>query len=458
MKKSKILLSIFLVLTSIGTITAQQLPRIGWFGAKTELITNENYQQYALQEVSGIAIKQVVGGTAASMKLLAEDVILSIDRQKFTEIAALGKYINSKKEEETLAITVSRKGKKINLKGLVKGRDRETDQKSEVIYESVAFRNGKLNVIINKPRKEGKLPALLFIPGYTCSSIDNLPENHPYGRVIRAFSDAGYVVVRVEKSGLGDSQNTPDCASTTLYDEVESFQAGLDKLKSLDYVDFNNIFVFGHSMGGIIAPALSAKNNLKGVMVYGTTAKSWFEYQLEMNRLQLMLAKPDPIEYENSCRIQAEIAHEYFIQKKSLQDIALNPEKAEVLKRDWQYDGKSMIFDRNQEYWRQIQDYPLLDNWKKTNAKVLVIYGGADYQAFSKADHEQIVYTVNHFHPNHAELLIFPQTDHYLAKSETMQNAFDLFNARKYQELFNSFDFDVTLKSVEWANKQLIKN
>lgn len=33
------------------------------------------------------------------------------------------------------------------------------------------------------------------------------------------------------------------------------------------------------------------------------------------------------------------------------------------------YDGKGMISERNQEYWRPIQDYPLLDNWKKLQGK-----------------------------------------------------------------------------------------
>lgn len=54
-------------------------------------------------------------------------------------------------------------------------------------------------MIINKPNGDCKKLAILFIPGYKCSSIDGLTENHPYGLIVRAFSDAGFVVVRVEK-------------------------------------------------------------------------------------------------------------------------------------------------------------------------------------------------------------------------------------------------------------------
>jgi uncharacterized protein len=438
-----------------NSLFSQQLPRKGWFGAKLEAVTQENYKSFSLNEPKGIKVVQVVGGTSKKLKLLPDDVILSVDTQPFSQTAQLGNYINSRTDENQVIIEIYRKGKTIKVKGNIVGRDREKDTISDVIYESVTYREGKLNVIINKPKKDGKLPAVLFIPGYTCSSVDNLSETHPYGRIVRAFSDAGYVVVRVEKSGLGDSQNTPDCSSTNLYDEIESFTAGLNKLKSLPYVDTDNVFIFGHSMGGIIAPALSAKIPVKGVMVYGTTAKSFFEYTLEMNRLQIMLAKPDPIEFEKTCRLQTQIAYEYYIEKRELKDIASSPERIEALKKDWQYDGGNKIFDRNQEYWRQIIEHPLIEYWKNTNAKVLVLYGGADYQAFSKSDHEQIVYTVNYYHPNNAEMITFPETDHYFAKTNTRENAFNTFNTGKIQELFNAFDFEVTKKSVEWANKQL---
>ncbi|WP_309640247.1 alpha/beta fold hydrolase [Flavobacterium sp.] len=447
-----------LLISVLQTVFAQQLPRKGWFGARLETVNAENYKTLSLKEPKGIKIVQVVGGTSKALKLLPDDVLISVDKNYYKETADLGKYINSKVEGNSITLLISRKGKEIKIEGKIVGRDRETDKNATIVYESVPYKEGLLSVIINKPKKEGKLPAVLFIPGYTCSSVDNLSENHPYGRIIRAFSDAGYVVLRVEKSGLGDSQNTPECTSTNLNDEIESFTAGLNKLKSLPYVDDENIFLFGHSMGGIIAPALSAKNAVKGVMVYGTTAKSFFEYQLEMNRLQLMLAKPDPMEFEKTCRLQTQIAYEYYIEKKDLKTIASTPERMDALKKDWQYDGQNKIFDRNQEYWRQIIDHPLLEYWRDTTAKVLVLYGGADYQAFSKPDHEQIVYTVNHYHPKHAELLIFPETDHYLAKTNTRENAFNLFNAGKIQELFNAFDFKVTQKSVEWANNQLLIN
>ncbi|TAF77070.1 MAG: alpha/beta fold hydrolase [Bacteroidetes bacterium] len=433
-------------------LQSQNLSRKPWLGAQVQPINEENYQKLGLEKPTGILVLQVVGGTSQKLNLQPNDVILAINDNPITEIQTLMQILSKFVEGEKADFLIVRAGKQQHIKGLFVGRPLENDANADVIYDWADYKTGKLRVIINKPKKEGKLPAVLFIPGYTCTSIDGLSENHPYGRVVRAFSEAGYVVLRIEKSGLGDSQNTPPCEDCTLKDEIESFEKGLQKLQSLPYVDTDNIFIFGHSMGGVVAPAVSAKNNVRGVMVYGTTAKSWYEYQLELNRLQGFLAQPDPMEYEAYCRIQAEIAYQYFIERKELAKIAEDPTKDSLLRTTWEYDGKGRIYSRNAEFWRQIQDLPLLDNWKNTKAKVLVMYGEADFQAFSKADHEQIVYTVNYFKPNNAALKVFPETDHYFAKSGTMKNAFDMFNQRKILELFNLFNPDITKTIVEWAN------
>jgi photosystem II stability/assembly factor-like uncharacterized protein len=208
-------------------------------------------------------------------------------------------------------------------------------------------------------------------------------------------------------------------------------------------------------MGGIIAPAISAKNQVAGVIVYGTTAKSWFEYQLEMYRIQNELAGMNPIEVEKSVVEQYDLNYRYFVKKEKLEDMAKDPLVDSILRTTWQYDGAGKIYSRNAEYWRQIQDYPHLENWKNTTAKVLVQFGESDFQAFSRADHQQIVTTVNYFHPGNAQLITFPQTDHYFAKSGTMQEAYDKFSNGLYQQLFDEYNFEVGLSAVKWSNEIL---
>jgi photosystem II stability/assembly factor-like uncharacterized protein/dienelactone hydrolase len=433
----------------IGFNGYSQLQRKVQFGARVEYVTENGN--------SGCKVQQVARGTSVALQLQEEDLILKIGNSTFTSTDEFIRLFTGYSPGQEVQLTVLRGKKQLVLKANAVARPFETDDNASVIYDEANYKGGQLRVIINKPFKETKMPAMLFIPGYTCSSIDELTNDHPYKRIIDAYVDAGYVTLRIEKSGLGDSKNTPPCESCDLLDEIENFEVGLKKLKTLPYVDTNQIIIVGHSMGGIVAPAISAKNQVAGVVVYGTTAKSWFEYQIEMYRVQNALAGMNPIEVEQSVVEQYDLNYRYFVKKEKLEDLAKDPKADSVLRTTWEYDGKGKIYSRNAEYWRQIQDYPHLENWKNTTAKVLVQFGESDFQAFSKDDHQQIVNTVNYFHPGNATLMTYPSTDHYFAKSGTMQEAYTKFANGQIQQLFDEYNPEVGQSAVQWSNDVLNK-
>jgi photosystem II stability/assembly factor-like uncharacterized protein/pimeloyl-ACP methyl ester carboxylesterase len=442
----KFILAFILVVATVLSVHAQ-LDRKPLFGAQIEYV-NE-------QGIAGCKALRVVRGTSLALKLEKDDIITKIGTATFKSTDEFLKLFMAYPINSPIQLTVYRQGKPIMLNATVVPRPYETDDNATVLYDQAPYKGGLLRVIINKPFKEEKMPAMLFIPGYTCSSIDELTKDHPYKRIVDAYVDAGYVTLRIEKSGLGDSKNTSPCESCDLLDEVANFEVGLKKLKTLTYVDTNRIIIFGHSMGGIVAPAISAKNNVAGVVVYGTTAKSWFEYQIEMYRVQNALAGMNPLDVEQSVINQYDLNYRFFVKKEKLEDMAKDPAADSLLRSAWNYDGNGKIYGRNANYWRQIQDYPHLQNWKNTSAKVLVQFGESDFQAFSKADHEQIVNTVNYYHPGNATLKTYPLTDHYFAKSGTMQQAFDKFNSGQIQTLFDEYNEDVGLSAVKWSNEIL---
>ena len=435
---------------SFNLLYSQSLERKVQFGAQVEYVTENG--------TSGCKVLQVVRGTSVALKLQEKDLILKIGNSTFASTEEFTQQFLTYSPNQEIHLTVLRGKEKLILKAKAIARPYETDDNATVIYDEVAYKGGQLRVIINKPFKENKMPAMLFIPGYACNSIDELPPSNPYKRIVDAYVNAGYVTLRVEKSGLGDSKNTPLCGDCDLLDEIENFEVGLKKLKSLPYVDSNQIIIVAHSMGGIVAPAISAKNKVAGVVVFGTTAKSWFEYQIEMYRVQNALTGMNPIEVEQSVIAQYDLNYRYYIKKEKLEDIAKDTKADSILRTSWEYDGKGKIYSRNAEYWRQIQDYPHLENWKNTAAKVLVQYGESDFQAFSKADHQQIVNTVNFFHPGNATLMTYPLTDHLFAKSGTMQEAFNKFSNGQIQQLFDEYNQEVGLSAVKWSNEVISKD
>ena len=186
------LLSLLLLLL-MPALGFAQLERRPWFGAQIEYV-KENGN-------SGIKIIQVHGGTSAALKLQTNDLLTKIGDATFVSSEDfVAKFLTYKTKDE-IKISLVRGKKEIVQKAAVVGRPFETDDNATVIYDEAAYKGGQLRVIINKPFKEGKMPAMLFIPGYTCSSIDELTEDHPYKRIVNAYVDAGYVTFRIEKSG-----------------------------------------------------------------------------------------------------------------------------------------------------------------------------------------------------------------------------------------------------------------
>jgi hypothetical protein len=223
---------------SFNLLFGQTLERKVQFGARVEFVTENG--------TSGCKVQQVVRGTSVALKLQEKDLIVKIGNSTFTSTDEFIRLFTGYSPEQEVQLTVLRGKKELILKAKAVARPFETDDNATVIYDQVNYKGGQLRVIINKPFRENKMPAMLFIPGYTCSSIDELTNNHPYKRIVDAYVDAGYVTLRIEKSGLGDSKNTPLCESCDLLDEIENFEVGLKKLKSLPYVDSNQIIIVGH--------------------------------------------------------------------------------------------------------------------------------------------------------------------------------------------------------------------
>ncbi|MDG5767465.1 alpha/beta fold hydrolase [Balneolales bacterium ANBcel1] len=439
--------------------SVQELRKRAWMGTQFE---SDPPEQDEAPDGTGVAITglmvvEVIGGTGERIGLKPGDRLVSVNATPTADMSALQAILSQSREGDPVKAVIVRDGEELVLEDAFASRGYETHPGSEVIYTSAPFRDGLLRVIINKPPGETPMPAMLFIPGYTCTSIEYWQDNHPYKRILDAYVEAGYVTLRIEKSGLGDSWNTPECESTDLLDEVENFEQGLKKLKTLPYVDPSRIIIYGHSMGGVIAPALSARYDVAGVIVYGTSALSWFEYMTGLARVQNQLAGMDPITHEQSVVDRYELNYRFFIKGEALEELAADPRLDSLLQSTMGYDGGGRIYGRNAEYWRQIQDEPHLENWRNTTAQVLVQFGESDFQAYSLSAHEQIVRTVNYFHPGNATLMVYPLTDHYFAKSGTMQEAYDKLVGGHVLQLFDEYNPEVGKSIIRWSNEVIGK-
>ncbi|MEJ7578214.1 MAG: PDZ domain-containing protein [Pyrinomonadaceae bacterium] len=285
-----ILTVIILLICSLSSF-AQDLKRQGSFGVQFAPVTNAVKAQFRLTNEQGILVQRVIPGSSAQEGgILVNDIILKINSTDIKDVAQFRSLANGFRGGDQLQIVLLRDGKQQTKTFALKPRPYETHPNFDILYQSVTVDGARRRVIITKPKTPGKHPAIFVVTGVGCFSQDKLTPDSVSGRILYTLTQKGFVTMRVEKSGMGDSEGIP-CSSpqVDLQAETRGYVAGLKALKSYAFVDNERIFIFGQSIGGVIAPIIAAESPVKGLIVAETVGKSWFAYELENLRRQLPL-------------------------------------------------------------------------------------------------------------------------------------------------------------------------
>lgn len=447
MKKYFLILVAFII---IADANAQHIRRKANMGLKVAELNDSIANALGLKEKQGILITEVLPSfTGEKMLLKKNDVILKINSAITLTSKDFLNAVKKIRENDTVAMLVSRGKKQMLLSGIAIAKAKETSDAYDVIYDEVKWKDGYLRVIINKPKTEGEHKAILFIPGYMCYSLDNIGK-HPYGQLVDKLSKKGYVVMRVEKPGEGDNTNTPDCSEIGFNTECDAFAKGFEKLKTYDYVDTSNIFIFGHSMGAKEAPVLAAKYQPKGIILCGTTSVSWFEYIIAMFRFQNIITGVDYVENEKIVKEITPLLFKLLIEKQTPSKLAKNKQYDSLLTAWMEYDGGEHVWARNYKFWQELQDVDQPTLLKNFNGYVLAVRGSGDFEAFSTEEHQEIADVVNKYHPDHGTFKLIPNMDHAFAKSNTPEESYK--NGQTQGYYYNNFN-DAIIDEVDtWIN------
>jgi pimeloyl-ACP methyl ester carboxylesterase len=399
------------------------LKRGGFFGAKVGRVSDDLRGKLKLDAGVGILIEQVIpGSTADAAGFQSGDVMLSLDGAKITGTREFVQAITSRKAGASLAVTFRRGANVRTEKMVLKGRPLETSDVYEIIYGSVPSRAGRLRTILTKPKGQGKHSALFVIQGVGAFSIDNpLGELGSYKTIVDEFTRRGYVTLRVDKPGCGDSEGGPT-RDVDFDTELDGYRQALRTLVARRDVNAENVFIFGHSMGGVMAPLLAAEVPVRGIIVYGTIARTWTEYMLENTRRQMELANADPSTIDRDLRFDAALLTYLYTERMSPKAIAERyPHLRERLSQSVS-DGQYFV-DRSLTFFRQLADKNLGSAWQSFSGYALAIWGKADFVS-NEDDHALIARIVNRSHPAHGTFLAFDGIDHGFNRADSRRESF----------------------------------
>lgn len=172
-----------------------------------------------------------------------------------------------------------------------------------------------------------RLPAVVLVGGSGPSDRDGLAFGIPIlGQIAGALADAGFIVVRYDKRGIGQSGGRAESAGLNEY--AEDVRAAIKYLSNRKDVDPKRIAVVGHSEGGTVALMAAAKEKkIAAVGLLSTPGATGAELILAQQLHILERSKLSPEEQQAKITLQRRI-HEAVLSGKGLDQLPPDVRKA----------------------------------------------------------------------------------------------------------------------------------
>lgn len=404
-----------------------------------------------LRSVEGEAVIAMVkpGAPAERAGIQAGDVLLSVNSKPIAGANELTNLLRTLKGGTSITLRIRRDEKEEVISVTLDSVEAEAVAGSTVTYSSVVVPAGyRLRTIITEPQKspiaskDGRLPAFFFVQGIYCSSLDR-PSNPDSvdTKLVHAMAKAGFVTIRVDKSGLGDSEG-PACGEIGFGEELEGFKAALKQLAAMPNVDPDRIYLFGHSMGGVMAPYLSKDTPVRGTIVYGTLVRTWFEYQLENTRRQMALSGATPSQINDALQGEAKTSAMVLIDGKTMGDVW---ERFPELRAEDPMIDKTHIASRHVRFFKDLQELNLARAWEESTGDALAIHGEFDWVT-DATDHEMIAQIVNERSPGGGTHVELAKADHAFTTHATLKESVSKMGK-------GTWDSDLPKTVLEWIAK-----
>jgi len=116
----------------------------------------------------------------------------------------------------------------------------------EIREIKVPFKQWETDGILYRPKKEGKVPVVVFSHGYNGFKMD-------FDETAKYLAERGIASFCYTFCG-GSTRDTSGMPTTdmTIFSEVENLETVLAYVKELPQIDAGNIFTFGGSQGGLV--------------------------------------------------------------------------------------------------------------------------------------------------------------------------------------------------------------
>ncbi|MGB1012889.1 MAG: CocE/NonD family hydrolase [Nannocystaceae bacterium] len=334
----------------------------------------------SMDPARGLEVLRVVkGATADQAGVHTGDRLLAIAGSRLSHASDLALAVTGLTSAHSVEFEVARQASTHRLRAEVQSMPLEDIRGANIELGQVVADGKRLRTFVTRPKNAGNhpLPVVLLLPGMSCHSREfPFSPAHPQTRLIEQWTAAGLATLRVERRGVGDSDG-PASEDTDLSAEVAGFRAGLRYLLAANWVDHKCIYIFGQSLGGILAPLVARGLPVRGIAVYGACANRWSDSVLGSARRHGELAGAHAPTFERALAALAELLRGILDHGHAPADLLASHPAYRVVARAAGIKGNRM-HGRCPDLFRQLEGIDLPAAWAELEAEVLAMHGSRD--------------------------------------------------------------------------------
>lgn len=271
--------------------------------------------------------------------------------------------------------------------------------------KSVYLQTGsrQLAAIITTPKNVKNFPMVVFVHGSGPSDMDGtVGPNKPFKDLAGGLAAKGIGSIRYVKRTLVYAHEF-NKVFTVKEEVTDDAVAAIALAKTVVGANPKNIYVLGHSLGGMLAPKIATLSpDVAGIILAAAPARKLSDIIIEQNKYMFDLAKDT-----------TEAA------QKQMQNVVTEIEKSKLSKLD-NIKPDSVIIGLPAAYWVDLNLYDQVATAKKlTKQRVLVIQGGNDIQV-SETDYN--LWSTGLAKKPNVSFKLYPELNHLLSAQTEKSN------------------------------------
>lgn len=245
-----------------------------------------------------------------------------------------------------------------------------------------------LSGTLTLPEGVSQPPVVILVHGSGSSDRnETVSGNTPFRDIAWGLAEQGVASIRYDKRYYTYPRAAAEPGALTIESEVmQDVDAAIALAMADTRLDSRRVYVLGHSLGGMLAPAIAhAHPDLAGVISMAGSLRPLWEIVYDQNQEAAQAARPSLSEEEN--RTLDEQLARVEADRDTLEQLAADGRLSDLSRLPEDLSLDTVLLGIPLSYWSSLERFSGMDVLEQISMPILILQGDADFQVYPDKDY-----------------------------------------------------------------------